>query len=89
MTAREYRSSSHPVKVKEFAELFEEYDRLFGVFLQITDAAEGGEHTDWYGLEARILMLRRRVTVLTDTMQMVMLRQSARRREIRKRQAIA
>ena len=89
MTIRQYRASSHPTKVREFAELFEEYDRLFGVFLQIADAAEGGDHTDWYGLEARMLMLKQRVTVLTDTMQMVMLRQSARRREIRKRQAIA
>jgi len=70
-------------RLRYFADMFEEYDRLYGTFLQITAAAEIGPHAHWHELESRIGFLRVRIAALCEETQLVLIKQAEERRRQR------
>jgi len=89
LTTRQFRALTQAGKTRHFSEMFEEYERLFQLFLQVADGADAAQYSDWYGLEARVQLLHNRLAALSMDVQIALLNNHERRREIRKGRAIA
>jgi|SRR5215471_21792824 len=77
----------HANRLRYFADMFEEYDRLYGTFLQITAAAQAGPNAHWHELESRIGFLRVRIAALCEETQLVLIKQAEERRRQRLEEA--